>query len=854
MTINQDPHQDRDWAQYLGRGFHPISNRECLNHCNHQPTAESQTINKVRIRTNYYSSSAEYDKSRNVNVDGGISTPFDIVGLNTKYDKKTQESGRQNTSYFVYHCEVINYSVSEKQAGINSCVSEKHAGVNSSVSEKQAGIHSSVSEIQAGINSSVPEKPAGVNSSVSEKLSGISSSVSETLSGFSSAVSGKLPGIKSKPYCYVNSVTYGGYLRIIVETTNVHADVHRSDFAELDVELTEIHSSMNIFTDFLRTKSDYRRNDAFRYHFSLEHSGQAETSNINADNIGAAVDAFISNVRHNRDKSVKLSHSYSTCPMDPTVIQINKKNYAFLEGIYNRIKSSGSSKTRPILSEIEGLLKKLDNADITNQSQFDYNYTKICDHHPELSSKLINFQFYTYVTKYKKMKEMPIHLLLIKMLDSFRYNPNEADKKHIKDKLKELERLCSRHCDGETDIDFMKRVKKYIDYADEKLKYGNNQIESDSESIMSDHTYVKDNNIENALMDGYDVVRNTFYARHKIIRFLSKDKYVDTAYEFEASDVGKGMLLIVLSPFILLASPLFLWEEVKDIRKRRLYSTKEFLEIANRSYHNNLERCKHLACGVYGEDSEYIEDNIANVSDYSVFSDRAKRYEGARVFFDSVKLIKSLRDLEINRFVIAVIGNTKVGKSSFLARLGLKTNARAGVHTTQITPYMLGGVMFLDFPGNDDVDDVIRNEFLQNYRTVDMCIVVSEINKAATDGVFSLINKLRVANDIPYLVFLNHCDRVIDDDENDEDEGLSIDAFHEIVNEKTDKVTRQFHHNGIKTLKIYPTSFKRNVRNLADYGVISVRDVMFIVKQILDMEKIKYNEAQLFEHIGGCEK
>ncbi|KAG0374777.1 hypothetical protein BGX24_009979 [Mortierella sp. AD032] len=739
---------------------------------------ETRPINKVRIRVNYYSSSAEYNKSRNVNVDGGISTPFEIVGLNTKYDKKTHESGRQNTSYYVYHCEVTNYSVSEKRAGVKS---------------------------------------------------------------------------KPSANCYVNRVLYGGYLRIIVEITKKHADVQLSDFAELDVGLTEIHSSISMFTDFLRIKSDNRRYDAFRYQFSFEHSGHAETSNINADNLEAAVDAFISNVRQNRDKSVALLH-YSFCSLDPSVIQTNRKNYAFLNGNYGQIKSSSSPNTTPMLSEMEKLLKKLENADIVNQSQFDYHYAKICDHHPELSSKLINFQFYTYVTKYKKIKEMPIHLLLLKVLDSARYNSNAADVAKIKTSLIQLEQLCSRHCDGETDRHFKERVNKYVDYADEKLRYAHNQIEIDNASILSNHTYVENNNIENTFMHGYDVIHNTFYSRHKIMRFLSKDKYVDTAYEFEASDVGWGALFVVLSPFLLLASPYILWQGLKDIRTRRLYSTKEFLENANISYNNNLQRCRNLARGVYVDNSEYTEDNVAKVSNYRVFSESAKKYEDAQDFFDSVKLIKSLRDLEINRFVIAVIGNTKVGKSSFLARLGLKTNARAGVHTKQLTPHMLGGVMFLDFPGNDDTDEVIRNEFLQNYRTVDMCIVVSEINKASTDGVFSLIDKLRIANDIPYLVFLNHCDRVIDDDENDEDEELSVDAFGEIVNEKTEKVTQQFHQNGIKTLKIYPTSFKRNVRSLAHYGVISVRDVMFIVKQLLDMEDIQYNEAQLFEHIGGCRK
>ncbi|KAF9172527.1 hypothetical protein BGX21_005382 [Mortierella sp. AD011] len=764
---------DLDFDKYLGRCFNLISDKECPNHNIDPAMVESRAINKVRIRVNYYSSSAEYDKNRNFSIDGGVSTPFEIVGLNMKYDKRTHESGRQNTSYYVYNCEVINYRVFEKRTGIKS---------------------------------------------------------------------------KSSANSYIYSVQYGGYLRVIAEITKKHADVQMENFAELDVGLTEIHSSINIFTDFLRTKSDNHRYDTFRYHSSVEHSGHAEFSNIDADNMETVVSTFISNVQNNKRNSVALSYMYYT--LDPSIIQINKKNYAFLRRNRDQIKNSSSPNTAPMLNKMDKLLKKLENADIVNQSQFDYHYARICDHHPELSSKLINFQFYTYVTKHKKIKEMPIHLLLLKVLDSARYNSNAADVAKIKTNLIQLEQLCSRHCDGEADEHFKERVNKYVDYADEKLKYADNQIENDGTSILSNHTYVEKNNIENTFMHDCDVIHNTFYSRHKIMRFLSKDKYVDIAYEFEASDVGWGALMMALSPFILLVSPYFLWQGLMDIRKRRLYSTKEFLENTNISYHNNLQRCMYLARDVYVEKSEYIEDNVANVSNYSVFSDSAKRYKSARDFFDSVKLIKSLRDLEINRFVIAVIGNTKVGKSSFLARLGLKSNARAGVHTKQITPHMLGGVMFLDFPGNDDTDEVIRNEFLQNYRTVDMCIVVSEINKASTDGVFSLIDKLRITNDIPYLVFLNHCDRVIDDDENDEE--LSVDTFGEIVNEKTTKVTQQFHQNGIKTLKIYPTSFKRNVRNLADYGVISVRDIMFIVKQLLDMEKIHYNEAQLFEHIGGC--
>ncbi|KAG0294937.1 hypothetical protein BGZ97_004955 [Linnemannia gamsii] len=835
MAISQD--HDKDWAKYLGRCFHPISDRECLD-CIHPLTAEPQTIDKVRIRVNYYSSREEYDKSRNVNIDAGICTPFGILGLNTKYDKKTHESGRQNSSYYVYHCEVINYSVSGKQAGINHSVSEKLAGIKSKSSEKQAGIKSKPFE-----------KLDGTKSKPSEKLDGTKSKPSEKLGGAKSKPSEKLAGIKSKPSanCYINSVTYGGYLRIIVEITKMHADVQLRDFAEVDVELTEIHSSINLFADFLHTKSGHHRYDTFQYQFLLEHSGQGETSHINADNIGAAVDEFISNVRHNRDKSAVLHYSYSPCSVDPGVIQINKKNYVFLHGIYDQIKSSCLPKTHPILSEMEELLKKLENADIVNQSQFDYHYARICDHHPELSSKLINFQFYTYVTKYEKIKEMPIHLLLLKVLDSARYNSNADDITKINTSLTRLEELCSRHCDGETDRKFKERVNKYVDYADEKLKYANNQIESDDASILSNRTYVENNTIESTFRLGYDVIHNTFYSRHKIMRFLSNDKYVNTAYQFEASHLFWAAFL----PGLLLISPYFLWQELKDIRKKRLYSTKEFLENANVAYRHNLRRCKNLALGVYKENSVYIEDNVAEVSDYSVFSDRAKRNEDAQDFFESVKMIKTLRDLEINRFVIAVIGNTKVGKSTFLARLGLKTNARAGVHTTQLTPHKLGGVMFLDFPGNDDTDEVIRNEFLRNYRTVDMCIVISEINKASTDGVFSLINKLRIANDIPYLMLLNHCDRVIDDDERDEDEEFSVDAFTGIVNVKTDMVRKQFHKNGIKALKIYPTSFKRNVRDLAHYGVISVRGIMFVVKQLLDKERIPYNANQLFEHIGG---
>lgn len=96
-TINLD----RD--KYLGTCFNPISNRDYPKHHIDPLMVHSKDSDKVRIRVNYYSSSAEYDESRNVKVDGGISTPFDIVGLNTKDEKKTHESGRQKHIVLCVH-------------------------------------------------------------------------------------------------------------------------------------------------------------------------------------------------------------------------------------------------------------------------------------------------------------------------------------------------------------------------------------------------------------------------------------------------------------------------------------------------------------------------------------------------------------------------------------------------------------------------------------------------------------------------------------------------------------------------------------------------------------------------------
>ncbi|KAF9972426.1 hypothetical protein BGZ73_004447 [Actinomortierella ambigua] len=761
-----------DRENQLGRCFNAISNKICTQRSIDSSTVEFEELNQVNIKLNYYSSSEEYKKSREIDVDGGINTPFG--GLHAKYGNQAEESKHQNTSYYVYYCEVFDYAV---------CGQAKKTWT------------------------------IGKDMTIAER--------------------------------YINNVTYGGYLRIIAKITEKQANTQQSKVADLGFKFQDISLSFSAFTGFLHTESSSQQNTTARYELSIEQSsGDAPAIKMDLSNIEDVISSFVKNVRGNRDRSVVMRRSFSLGSVDPSAIRINKKNYTFLSGNYSQIETSRLPNTTPMLSEMEKLLKMLEHVDIVNQSQFDYHYAKICDHHPELSSRLFNFQFYDYETKYKKIKEMPLHLLLLKVLDSVKYNANPADKEKIKTTLIQLERLCSKHNFGEADLLFSERVYKYVDYADEKLKYAHHQIGDGRKYIISDHIYDKDSNMENAFLRDNDLIHSTFYSRHKIIRFLSNFRNLD------AKAVRTSWFWRVLDDIAdVLAIAYALYLEILDMWFRTLFISVEFFEVSNNYYDNNLERCRFLADDEYKEVSEYNEDNIANVTNYDVFKDRAKRFQNACDFFESVKLIKRLRDIEINRFVIAVIGNTKVGKSSFLARLGLKSNARAGVHTTCITPHILGGVMFLDFPGNDDTDDVIRNEFLQNYRTVDMCIVVSEINKASTDGVFSLIDKLRIANDIPYMIFLNQCDRVIDDGEGDED--LPIDDFNKIVNEKAAKVKTQFLHNGIKNLKIYPTTFHRRARDLREYGVIGVRDIMFIVKQLLDKEKVHYDVSGLFEHIGG---
>ncbi|KAF9968134.1 hypothetical protein BGZ73_000243, partial [Actinomortierella ambigua] len=436
-------HLDRE--NQLGICYNPISNKPCSNHVIDPQTVESMDFNKVNISVNYFSSSTDYKRSREFDVDGGICALFG------RLHKQGQEISHQNASYYVYNCEVVNYSVYEK------LTHEKRASDKS-----------------------------------------------------------KLPPIR-----YVNEVEYGAYLRVVVITTMEQTDVQLNGFKMLNAKLTDIHTSISSFTNFLRTMTNNYQYDTFRYKLLVEQSGNADAPTIKMDlsNIEDVVTTFTKNVRHSKHKSTMLHRSFCPGSVDPSVIAINRKNYAFLRGNSNQIIYSRLPNTAPMVSEMDKLLKMLEKGQIVNQSQFDYHYAKICDHHPELSSKLINFQFYDYETKYKKIKEMPLHLLLLKVLDSAKYNANTADKEEIKTTLIQLEQLCSEHCDGETEAHFRERVNKLVDYADEKLKYADNQIGDDRVSIMSNHTYVESKNMENAFLRDNDLIHNTFYSRHKIIRF-----------------------------------------------------------------------------------------------------------------------------------------------------------------------------------------------------------------------------------------------------------------------------------------------------------------------------------------------
>ncbi|KAF9427245.1 hypothetical protein BGZ76_002405, partial [Entomortierella beljakovae] len=581
---------DMDHDFLLGTCINPISGNQCPNHVIDPQMVGFKDTNSVRIRVNYYSSSEEYSKSRTVNVRGGIN-PFGDSGLNMKYDKKTH----QNTSYLVYECLVTKYSVYEKEAGSSVSSSEHKKGTSSKF-------------FQAVMN----------------KISMVNKSVTNGMGNQSVAQNKSKPTVE----CYINNVLYGGYLRVIVEFNMRQTDVQNENFVELEVGLEGILGSIDMYAKFLKKMSDNHQSNEFQYELLLEHSGHANPSQITLYSMADVVKTFISNVQdsNNGRKLVAVGHKHFS--PNSGIIQINRKNYIFLKGNYDKIEQSSQPDKLPMLEKMEELLKMLENADIVNQSQFDYHYSRICDQFPHLSYKLINFQFFTYVTKYKKIKEMSIHLLLLKVLDSAKYNSNIQDIAQIKATLNQLETLCSKH--EVSDEKFKNQVKKYVDYADEKLKYTTSQIDSDNQSISFNHTYTGINNIEKALQDD-NVIYNTFYSRHKIMRFLSNNKYVNTAYELKLSDVVWGTAMVVLTPLILLA-PYYLWQGLTDYRMRRLYTTKEFLENINLSYQHNLGLCEHLARNQYENKSEYIEENIANVNNYSVFEKTAKNYQNTKIF------------------------------------------------------------------------------------------------------------------------------------------------------------------------------------------------------------------------------
>ncbi|KAF9964668.1 hypothetical protein BGZ73_001794, partial [Actinomortierella ambigua] len=100
-----------DRENQLGLCYNPISNKICTKRFIDSDAIEFKELNKIRLKVNYYSSSAEYKKSRENDVGGGLSTPFG--GVHAKYDNQAEESNHQNTSYYVYYCEVIDYVVYE---------------------------------------------------------------------------------------------------------------------------------------------------------------------------------------------------------------------------------------------------------------------------------------------------------------------------------------------------------------------------------------------------------------------------------------------------------------------------------------------------------------------------------------------------------------------------------------------------------------------------------------------------------------------------------------------------------------------------------------------------------------------
>jgi len=239
-----------------------------------------------------------------------------------------------------------------------------------------------------------------------------------------------------------------------------------------------------------------------------------------------------------------------------------------------------------------------------------------------------------------------------------------------------------------------------------------------------------------------------------------------------------------------------------------------------------------------------VQDTPCIVND-AVRPDKAEKY------IRCIDIIYQLRQLEIKRFVIGVIGNTKSGKSTLLSKIGCPTKPSASIHTTELGYYNLAGITFIDFPGDDDVNDEIKNEFMYNFRTVDMCIMVTELNKVTTDGVFNLINKVKVNYDVPYLVLLNKSDSVIYANDDDQDD-LSLEQFNQFIGEKTIKIQEHFLKNRIASVDVYTTCLitKRvDLELMKQYGVLLPKDVFGKVIEMIENDDVVFNKDLLQSHM-----
>lgn len=637
--------------------------------------------------------------------------------------------------------------------------------------------------------------------------------------------------ISSVGTSYTSKTSHGGCLYGVVKTTHSSSVRHQNIRSEKVQMLVSQSQTSSI---------------------QWKHFGGAAFLSHDIHGIQRTIDSFIQTVRESTNNNVIIKRDFDTYPhLQSRIIRL-KTCYNYLEEIYDKCGRvpQPDQGLRCIQEDIQRFMEEVKNGEDVDIIGTKERCHAIGKNHDSVHNfdKIVSYE---YKSKYHKVMSMKLHDLLVKAFDSSIFNANDEDRHKIMDLLSELESIAKLHCDGEKEQKFDRKVRMTMEYPDVyDVKTAKNIKIEPFTGNFCDYREARQHFENRKCNSTYKerTSKETALSRHRILRFLCNQKYVDKKPSQIIADLVKNTSVSMI-PFEVSAELAMLL--VKNLPGRKLARTmNDYIDQVEYTYKKSLKNTIELLnINIYSDYRTGILESLVQdaVVLPSMLAKTAVRPEKAKEYIKCVNIIHQLRHLEIKRFVIGVIGNTKSGKSTLLSKIGFNTKPSASVHTTELGYYNLGGITFIDFPGDDDINDDIKNEFLYNFRTIDMCVIVSEINKVTTDGVFNLINKVKVNYDVPYLALLNKSDSIIYSNEENQNDLSQVD-FKKVVDEKTAKIQNHFLKNKIASANIYPTcliSKRIDLALMKQYGVLSSRDVLNKIMKMLENDNIDFNKEQL---------